>query len=120
MFKQDWMMRQIESFASLLARMFFNKETTEYEVSQEELNSETNLLYRQLFALINDGKINEAEDLLFDKIDPNNKRYLELAIDFYSNLNNLSDIFLENSDFTREEIDEGLKNVADIFGISMI
>ncbi len=120
MFKQDWMIRQIESFAALLAKMFFNKETAEYQVSQEEINSETNLLYRQLCELINEGKINEAEDLLFDKIDSNNKRYLELAIDFYSKLNALSDSFLENSDFTREEIDEGLKTVADIFGISII
>lgn len=120
MFKQDWIMRQIESFAALLARMFFNKETTEYQVSQGEIDTETDLLYKQLCELVNDGKINEAEDLLFDKIDPNNKRYLELAIDFYSKLNALSDSFLENSNFTREEIDEGLKNVADIFGIAKI
>lgn len=120
MFKTDWIMRQIESFALLLAKMFFNKETTDYVIVEKDSPSGADLLYLQLIEMISGGKINEAEDLLFEKIDPNDKRCLEIAIDFYSRLNGLSDEFLERSDFTREEIDEGLKNAAALYGINMV
>jgi hypothetical protein len=90
-----------------------------YEFSKEGEVSETDLLYLQLTSLVNDGRINEAENLLFEQIDTENKRYLELAIDFYSKLNDMSDKDLEKAGFTREEIDEGLKDVADNFGFSI-
>ncbi len=57
------------------------------------------------------GKINEAENLLFENLDTDNKRYMELALDFYERLNNFEDDFLEENNFSREEIEEGLKEI---------
>gem|GEM_PF-333133 len=110
--KNDWIVRQIEGMAKMLAKIIFNKESTDYQISEETNQSDTGLLFLQLTELIDSGKINEAENLLFDKLDPSNKRYLELAIDFYSKLNSLSDASLEKSEFSREEINEGLTSVA--------
>ena len=45
---------------------------------------------------------------------------LEIALLFYSYLNDKTDDFLEANDFSREEIKSGLENVADSFGLSSI
>jgi hypothetical protein len=120
LFEEDWVMRQIGNIAHFLSSVVLNKKTTEYEILQDSISSDTDMLYWQLLALINGAKINEAENLLFEKIDSGNKRYLELAIDFYARLNDLDDKTLENSGFTRKEIEEGLRDVADTFGVSII
>jgi hypothetical protein len=120
LFQEDWIMRQIENLVNFLTTVVLNKKSTSYEVSKDNIISETDILYKQLTDLINSKKINEAENLLFDKIDKNNKRYLELAVDFYARLNKLDDNTLENSGFTRKEIEDGLMDVADIFGVSTI
>ena len=48
-------------------------------------------------------------------LDPQDMEYMRLAIDFYSKLNDLSDDELEACDFSREEIDDGLQVVINIF-----
>jgi hypothetical protein len=53
-------------------------------------------------------------------MDKNDKRYLELALDFYKRLNDLDDDALEAGGFTREEINEGLGDVLEAFGVPNI
>jgi hypothetical protein len=69
--------------------------------------------------MIQERRINEAEDLLFDRLDPKNQRYLELAVDFYSHLKALDTETLRESGFSRSEIEDGLKDVAQKYGIPL-
>ena len=123
---QDWLMRQIEVIGRTLAKIIFNKDSPEYVIIDERQLTETDIVYNKLCKLIGGGKINEAENLLFDKIEeeldenPENKFYLEVAIDFYMRLNDLSNKELENCGFEREEIDDGIREVAEIYGINII
>ena len=107
-FQQDFIMRQIELIARYIAESVFKKKSTEYKIIEKENLSDTDKLHNKLVNLINENKINEAEDLLFDSLDLDNKKYLEVAIDFYSRLTKLDDATLELNDFTKEEIAEGL------------
>lgn len=84
-----------------------------------EKYTQTDYLHKQLLSLINQGKINEAENMLYEELGPKNKKYIELALDFYGRLNNLDDEFLEKNNFPREEIEQGLKAVAKEFGVSI-
>lgn len=118
MFQEDWLIRQIEGYAQSLSKLIFNKDTTQYTKEERVTAEEPDLLCEQLDKMIGEGRINEAENLLFERINPLNKRYLEIAIHFYSKLNDLSDERLEESGFTRAEIDEGLKSVAEKYGVS--
>lgn len=120
MIQKDWVLRQIENFANFIAKLIFNKDTTDYVLKSNSDGDEIDRLYWRLSELVIEGKINEAENILFDEIDPSNKKYLELAVDFYSKLNLLSDEFLEKHDFSREEIEEGLNSAAAIFGVVKI
>ena len=118
-FQQDFIMRQIELIARYIAESVFKKKSTEYKIIEKENLSDTDKLHNKLVNLINENKINEAEDLLFDSLDLDNKKYLEVAIDFYSRLTKLDDATLELNDFTKEEIAEGLADVSNKYGISI-
>ena len=73
----------------------------------------------QLVKLIEQGRINEAEDLLFEGLNTESKTYLKLVLDFYRRLNDLDDEFLEENNFSREEIKQGLGELADKFGVPL-
>lgn len=116
-FQQDFIMRQIELIARYIAESVFKKKSTEYKIIEKENLSDTDKLHNKLVNLINENKINEAEDLLFDSLDLDNKKYLEVAIDFYARLTKLDDATLKLNDFTKEEIAEGLADVSNKYGI---
>ena len=129
MIKQDWLMSQIEIIARTLAKLIFNKDSPVYVIADYQVPTDADIVFNKLKELIDEGKINEAENLLFDKIDEeieenedggNSRQYLEIAIDFYSRLNDLPDKTLETQGFEREEIEEGLREVAEIYNISVI
>lgn len=70
--------------------------------------------------MIDAGKINEAENRLYDLIIATDMGSLETALLFYSYLNDKTDKFLEENNFRREEVKLGMENVADVFGLSSI
>lgn len=119
MYKKDWIMRQIENLIEILSRVFLEKETPEYELEETTSSKEYNDLYILLDQMLQEGKINEAENLLFDHIEIGNKKYLEVAINFYYKLNNMEDTFLEEHDFSRQEVDDGLKDLMNQMGIKI-
>lgn len=114
---QDWLIRQIQLLIHFIARVIFKKEYIDYTVEDTEKVTETDLLYARLIALLKKSAIGEAEDLLFRNFEKDNPRYLELAMDFYQRLNKLSDEELETGNFSREEIQEGVKDILDQAGI---
>lgn len=119
MFEQDYIMTLVRDLVRFIARVILKKDIVDYEIKDTKNLMETDILHRELINLLSKGKINEAENLLFDSIDTDNIKYLEVAIDFYNRLNELDDDFLEENDFSRKEIEDGLKTVAKEFGIPL-
>jgi len=117
-YQKDWLMRQIQMIVQFIARLVWGKDTVEYQVPDQNSLSETDLLYYKIESLLAQSKICEAEDLLYERMDGGNNKYLELAIDFYQKLNKLNDKELENANFSREEIQTGLKGIISEFGLS--
>lgn len=117
MYEQDYIMRMIQSFIKFLSIIIFGKDTFTYELSENDEDVQNDNLHKKLISLISLGKINEAENVLFDKFDPKDNRQIILAIDFYQRLNDLDDVFLKDNNFSREEIEQGLKDIAKKYGI---
>jgi len=111
-------MRQIQMIVQFIARLVWGKDTVEYQVPEQNNLSETDLLYYEIENLLAQSKICEAEDLLHEHLDGCNNKYLELAIDFYQKINKFSDKDLESANFSREEIQTGLKEIMNVFGLS--
>ncbi len=119
-FTQDWIMRQVQMLAQMLAKILFGKDTTDYIIEAEDDLNGTDLLYKALCAKLDKGDICGAEDILFDALENGGKENLEVAIDFYARLNKMSDAELESANFSREEVEEGLKNAVAMFGLEGI
>mgnify|MGYP003447075796 FL=1 len=61
--------------------------------------------------MIDLGKINEAENILLDSIDyTNNNEVIEVAL-FYQYLSEKDNQFLENNNYTKEEVLSGFKQL---------
>lgn len=120
MYQQDWLMRQIESITKMIAKFIFKKEVINYEIVEEPSFEGTNFLYKRLLDLLNDRKINEAENLLFYKLDKENSNYLLIGLDFYKRVNKYTDEELEALNFSREELKKGLEDLGKIYGVNPI
>lgn len=119
-YHQDWLMRQIEAISATLAYILTGKKPKQVTVEENQKTlSDTNQLYRQLLALVAEGKICEAENLLFAAMEEANPEVPDAAVGFYTDINRLSDEELEARNFSREEIKEGLQAVCRHYGLDV-
>ena len=118
MYEQDYIMRMINNLVKFLSKIVFNKEIPVYETSQKKDYAQSDDLHKNLLSLLSDGKINEAEDMLFEDFNPKDNKDLMVALDFYNRLNNMDDEYLKANDFSREEIEQGLRDIAKRTGIA--
>lgn len=119
MFEQDYVMRLIKEMVRAILKLLFNIDMESPTVDLLENREEKEAL-ENLLDMVDAGKINEAENKLFDLTDDVTVNDLKIALLFYSYLNDKTDDFLETNDFSREEIKSGLENVADRFGLNSI
>ena len=119
MFQQDWILRQIEMIGVVLARLLFGKDNPDYEIVEKAQLTDSDLLYLELTRLLDQGKINEAENYLYEELDPNRLGTLEVALAFYARLNDYDDAYLEAHCYSRQEIEEGLQAVTKQFGVQL-
>ena len=110
MYKKDWLLNQIDDLIDFLVKVFLNQTTTEY-LPENIVNSSSDELYNLLDKLICDKKINE--------VDVQNPKHLAIAINFFDKLNKLTDETLDSSNYSREEINQGLNDILDKFGIKI-
>lgn len=114
--QQDWLMRQIEMMTIAIAQLLFGKGSKEYDL-KEELGERSGELYQRLTGLLQEGRLNEAENLLFFELDETDPSMLAAAVSFYRQANALSDLELEAQNFTRSELWDGLGEVMERYGL---
>lgn len=110
-FEQDYVMRMIKQMVAALISVILGKDYKIYDLPLEDQYKSSDGLLRELLTMVNDGKINEAENLLYESFEQDNKKDIENAILFYSYLNELDNDFLEKCDFSRHEIEMGVKEI---------
>ena len=117
-FEQDYIMRQIKQMMQALAKIIFNKKE-ELEIGESgTIAAGTGGEEIDLFALADSGQINEAENLLYEYLDTSDLSQLKNAFAFYEHLNTYQNEFLEEHDYSREEVLDGIKNISREFGLS--
>lgn len=119
MFEQDYVMRLIKEMVRAILKLLFQMDTQSPTAELLE-NEEEKQTLEDLLDMVDAGKINEAEDRLYDLIDVTDQKTLEVALLFYSYLNEQTDDYLEANDFPRGEIKMGLEYVTSQFGLSSI
>lgn len=119
MFEQDYVMRLIKEMVRAVLKLLFNIDTESPTAELLESKEEKETL-DELLDMVDDGKINEAENRLYDVMEDKDGNGLKMALLFYSYLNDKTDEFLKANGFSREEIRLGLENVTDCYGLSSI
>ena len=67
MYQQDWILREIENLVAMVARIIFKKDLVKYEIMDVSKYSQADLVYKRILDLLSLGRINEAENLLFER-----------------------------------------------------
>lgn len=112
-------MRMIKEMIRFILKVLFKIDVEEPTVELLQ-NKEGQKGLEKLLDMIDDGNINEAENQIYEMTEQTNMQSLEMALLFYSYLNEKSDDFLEQHDFGRREIKEGLQRLVALYGLSDI
>lgn len=115
MFEQDYIMRLIKEMVRLLLKLLFHIDTAA-PTAEILCETEERKVLDNLLDLVDDGKINEAENRIYELTLDGNIGNLEIALLFYFYLNDKTDEFLERNNYSRKEIKEGLEDVISRYG----
>lgn len=110
MLKNDYIMRKIEEWISMILEFVFKIDKTSSPEKLLKLEASKEIL-KDLKSKIDAGNINEAEDALFNLLKFKTQDSLLIGLLFYSHLNEKSSKFLNEHDFDREEIKTGIKDL---------
>ena len=110
MFEQDYVMRLIKEMVRAILKLLFNIDTDSPSAELLE-DAEEQQTLDELLDMVDNGFINEAENKIYEITEEGKKTDLEIALLFYSYLNDKSDEFLETHNYNRDEIKDGLKDV---------
>lgn len=110
--EKDYIMRMIKEMVRVLFSLMLGKQCTQIELQDENKYEVSGKKLGEFKDMIDQGKINEAENLLLESIDYQNKDEVTAAVLFYQYLDQKEDGFLRENDYSREEILEGLKQLA--------
>lgn len=112
--QKDYVMRIVHEWVRTLIKLIFNQDIDKDD--DDGISLEVMELYRKLLSMIDDGKINEAENILVDGLETGGQAYFEMALLFYEKLSGKTEEFLAEHDYSQEEVVDGLKYVADYYG----
>lgn len=101
-----------ESVKRMVAKLLFGKGFDDYEEIMINHSIEEEVLLITLKRLVFEGKVNEAEDMLFSEAKHNKVENISyVVIEFYTMLMSKSDDELEKINFSKEEIYDGINDI---------
>lgn len=112
--QKDYVMRIVHEWVRTLIKLIFNQDIDKDD--DDGISLEVMELYRKLLSMIDDGKINEAENILVDGLETGGQAYFEMALLVYEKLSGKTEEFLAEHDYSQEEVVDGLKYVVDYYG----
>ena len=119
MLQDDYILRQIREMVRAVMKMLFQVSTVELTPDVIE-DTDARQILTNLTDLADNGKIDEAENQLYEMTCDGDRQNLEIGLLFYYHLNGKDDEFLEASNFSREEIMMGIQDLAERYNLSGI
>lgn len=116
MVKQDYIMRLIHEMVRTVLRLIFGIDEEKEELIFSDAKARDN--DNKLLKMADEGKINEAENLIYEELDTQNLECLKNALLFYDYINKLDDETLATAEYSREEIAQGIETILREFGYS--
>ena len=114
--EKDYIMRMIKEMVQVLFSLVFGKKYVSVELEDENKYEVSGNTLKYFFDMIDQGDINEAENLLLENLDYTNKEEVMAAAFFYQHLSQKDDDFLRRNDYTKEEVLFGFKQLLEKSG----
>ena len=109
--EKDYIMRMIKDMVRVLFSLAFGKKYVSVELEKENKYEVSGKNLKIFLNMIDLGQINEAENILLDSIDYTNKNEVMAVALFYQYLSEKDNQFLENNNYTKEEVLSGFKQL---------
>ena len=109
--EKDYIMRMIKEMVRVLFSLAFGKKYVSVELEKENKYEVSGKNLKNFLDMIDLGQINEAENILLDSIDYTNKNEVMTVALFYQYLSEKDSKFLENNNYTKEEVMSGFKQL---------
>ena len=109
--EKDYIMRMIKEVVRVLFSLAFGKKYVSVELEKENKYEVSGKNLKNFLNMIDLGQINEAENILLDSIDYTNKNEVMAVALFYQYLSEKDNQFLENNNYTKEEVLSGFKQL---------
>lgn len=114
--EKDYIMRMIKEMVQVLFSLVFGKKYVSVELEDQNKYEVSGNTLKYFFDMIDQGDINEAENLLLEDLDYTNKEEVMAAAFFYQHLSQKDDDFLRRNDYTKEEVLFGFKQLLEKSG----
>ena len=114
--EKDYIMRMIKEMVQVLFSLVFGKKYVSVELEDENKYEVSGNTLKYFFDMIDQGDINEAENLLLEDLDYTNKEEVMAAAFFYQHLSQKDDDLLRRNDYTKEEVLFGFKQLLEKSG----
>ena len=118
--EKDYVMRMIKEMARVIFSLAFDKTYVSVEMEKANKYRVSGKALNDLWEMIDAGQINEAENLLLEKIDYADKEGVRGAALFYLYLSEKEDSFLEAHQYSKEEVLFGFKQLFERSGYQEI
>lgn len=118
--EKDYIMRIIKEMARVLFSVMLGKQYTQVELPLENKFSVSGTDFDDFKTMVDQGKINEAENFILENLDYTNKEAVAAAALFYEYVSEKSEDFLKVHNYSLEEAFEGMKQLAENAGYGWV
>ena len=109
--EKDYIMRIIKEMVRMLFSLLFGRKYSSIEVEKVNKYEVAGKTLDDFLDMADRGEINEAENILLDGLDYENKENVALAALFYQHLSEMDEMFLTENNYSQEEILDGMKRL---------
>lgn len=114
--EKDYIMRMIKAIARVLFSLMLGKQYKSVEVQNENKYEVSGKALEEFQEMVDQGLINEAENMLLENIDYTKEQEVISAVLFYQYVSEKDTDFLVLHNYSKEEALEGLKSLAEKSG----
>lgn len=118
--EKDYIMRIIQEMVRVLFSLIMGKQYTSVELPDENKFEVSGKKLKDLLAMVDNGEINDAENIILSDLDYSNRDDIIASVIFYNHISEKEESFLLRNNYTKEEILDGLKQLAQKAGYSSV
>ena len=118
--EKDYIMRMIKEMVRVLFSLMLGKQYVSVELPDENKYSVSGNGLDDFLRMVDDGQINDAENIFLENIDYSSKEDNLDAIRFYQYIGEKDEDFLTKHNYSKEEVLYGLKMLAEKAGLGEV